>query len=515
MVSSKNRENFSKSIGYLFISQVLVKMLGLLYSLYLINKPKFGDEGNALYLSGYQIFAFMLTFSAIGVPNAVSNMIAKSNDYSSLNKVFKTAIYVYVFFASCSSLILFSFSKIISNKFIGFESVSYNLKLLSPIIIVSTLESIYIGFFNGIKQMKVTAKVQFAEQLFKTIFTISIVEILSKYTDNAMILSIGATLGVACSTILSLIMYFFEKRKIRVYAKKFYKSEISSKHIIIDLLKFSVPISIGAMLVGINRNIDSFSIMNLLSNNIGKESAQKIYGIIASKVDVLILFPLSFNITFSTALIPNIAEARKNNDSKSIIELVHSSICMSLVIGIISTLGLYFFSENIFYLLFSNSSDGQELLKLASFSVFFSILNQTFSGILQALQKNKIPVMASFIGTIIKVVLNLIFINLSCLLEKGIILSTIISNAFMFIILYKAIKKNIKIHFKRYIILIFVASIIMIAICIITNNLFILIGIKRKLGFVLSILVGGFAFLMEYICICNFLGINFINKIKK
>ena len=87
-MNTYKKENFSKSIGYLFVSQGLIKILGLLYSLYLINKPKFGDEGNAIYLSAYQIFAFMLTFSSIGVPNSVSNMIAKSDNYSTLNNIY-------------------------------------------------------------------------------------------------------------------------------------------------------------------------------------------------------------------------------------------------------------------------------------------------------------------------------------------------------------------------------------------------------------------------------------------
>ena len=53
------KECFSKSIGYLFVSQGLIKILGLLYSLYLINKPSFGDEGNAIYSAGFSIYALL------------------------------------------------------------------------------------------------------------------------------------------------------------------------------------------------------------------------------------------------------------------------------------------------------------------------------------------------------------------------------------------------------------------------------------------------------------------------
>ena len=67
--------NFFAGIFSLLISQVLVKIFGVLYSLYLTNKVGFGDEGNAIYMSGYQIYALLLTLSSIGVPNAISKLI--------------------------------------------------------------------------------------------------------------------------------------------------------------------------------------------------------------------------------------------------------------------------------------------------------------------------------------------------------------------------------------------------------------------------------------------------------
>ena len=43
------KETFMQSVLILMISQVFVKILGLLYKLYLTNKDGFGDKGNAIY----------------------------------------------------------------------------------------------------------------------------------------------------------------------------------------------------------------------------------------------------------------------------------------------------------------------------------------------------------------------------------------------------------------------------------------------------------------------------------
>ena len=71
------KESFMKSVVVLMISQVFVKALGLVYKLYLTNKEGFGDKGNAIYSSGFQIYALLLTISAMGVPNALSKLISE------------------------------------------------------------------------------------------------------------------------------------------------------------------------------------------------------------------------------------------------------------------------------------------------------------------------------------------------------------------------------------------------------------------------------------------------------
>lgn len=70
-------EGFMKSVLILMISQVFIKLLGFVYRVYLTNREGFGDEGNAIYSGGYQIYAILLTISSIGVPNAISKLVSE------------------------------------------------------------------------------------------------------------------------------------------------------------------------------------------------------------------------------------------------------------------------------------------------------------------------------------------------------------------------------------------------------------------------------------------------------
>ena len=76
-VYKEKKEGFMQGVLALMFSQILVKILGLVYTLYLTNRPGFGDKGNGIVAAGYQIYAMLLTISSIGVPNAISKLVSE------------------------------------------------------------------------------------------------------------------------------------------------------------------------------------------------------------------------------------------------------------------------------------------------------------------------------------------------------------------------------------------------------------------------------------------------------
>ena len=56
----RKKETFIQSIVALMMSQVIVKVLGLLYKLYLTNKESFGDEGNAITSAAFKYIHYFL-----------------------------------------------------------------------------------------------------------------------------------------------------------------------------------------------------------------------------------------------------------------------------------------------------------------------------------------------------------------------------------------------------------------------------------------------------------------------
>ena len=104
------KESFIQGIIAIMFSQVIIKVSGLIYKLYLTNKEGFGDEGNAIYSSGFQIYALLLTLSSIGVPNAISKLVSEKlakGDTKGAHRVFKVAFVTFALIGLCGTSILF------------------------------------------------------------------------------------------------------------------------------------------------------------------------------------------------------------------------------------------------------------------------------------------------------------------------------------------------------------------------------------------------------------------------
>ena len=171
----KKRSNFVNGVLALMFSQVLIKILGLIYKWYLTNKEGFGDKGNAIYSAGFSIYALLLTISSTGVPNAVAKLVSlhvAKGDFRGAHRVFKISFGVFAFIGLLGTLALFFGAHYIANTMLAIPEAELTLVALSPSIFFVSIISVFRGYFNGREEIKATAISQTIEQLFKTTFTI-------------------------------------------------------------------------------------------------------------------------------------------------------------------------------------------------------------------------------------------------------------------------------------------------------------------------------------------------------
>lgn len=349
-----NSSSFIQGIVALMVSQILIKILGLVYKWYLTNKEGFGDKGNAIYSAGFSIYALLLTLSSTGVPNAVAKLVSAhiaKNDYKGAHRIFKIAFGTFAIIGMLGTLTLFFSAHYLANVILNIPEAELSLVSLSPAIFFVAIISVFRGYFNGRQELKATANSQTIEQLFKTIFTIIVVEIVAIFSKiNTNLMAAGANLATTLATIGSffyLYLYYTARRK--EIAKEIVTSKnYGSKNIIKtikDILAVSIPMSLSSILASVNRNVDLITVKRSLEKFLTETQALKQYGILSGKVDTLITLPLSFNIAFATALVPALTAAKTKNDKETIKKKISFSLLITMLIGLPCTVGLFVFSR--------------------------------------------------------------------------------------------------------------------------------------------------------------------------
>lgn len=453
------KETFMQSILVLMASQVMIKILGLLYKLYLTNKDGFGDTGNAIYNSGYQIYALLLAISSTGVPNAIAKLISEriaKGDKKGVNRVFKIAFFFFAFVGFIGSLILFLGAHYIANVLLQIPEAELTLVALSPSVFFVAIGSVIRGYFNGHQRMKITANSQTLEQVTKTLSTIIIVEVISMFfVQDVVIMAAGANLATTLSVFISfsyLYRYYkFKKSDISVempevcegpsYAKK------STKEIIKSIIAISIPISISSLVSAVNKSIDSITAVRGLKTFLSDEIAKFQFGIYTGKVDVLVGLPLSFNIAFATVLVPSISKLMAQKKKEDANKVVKFSLLATILIGLPCTFGMMVFAEQILKLLYPNAPEGAQLLQITSLTIILMMMAQTINGVLQGIGKYRVPATALALGVIAKFILNLILIPIPSIGINGVAIGSIVCHIISFSIGFAVLKRAMKIKF--------------------------------------------------------------------
>lgn len=495
------KQSFVQGIITLMFSQVFIKALGLIYKLYLTNKEGFGDSGNAICSSGFQIYALLLTISSVGVPNAVSKLVSERisiGDERGAKRIFKIAFALFSIIGFISSVFLFVNSKFIAIRILQIPETELTLQILAPSIFFVSIISVFRGYFNAKENMRPTANSQTIEQFIKTIFTIGIVEYISAYINiesKTALMAAGANAATTIATFISyyyLFCYYKKDKYVRRIRENIKQDKIST--IIKNITIVSAPITFSAILGTINKNIDSITIVRGLQSFMTSEEAKIQYGILSGKVETLITLPMSFNIALTTSLIPAVAAAKAKKCLKEVENKINTALLISILIGLPSSIGMIGFASEILDLLFPNASSGTFIYQISSISIVFILLNQTTIGVLQGLGKQFVPIISLLCGVLVKLVINLVLVPINPTqfvlggtagAALGTVMCYVISMGVNFILLKKNI--DLKLNRTKFII----KPVVCVTLMIIVSKLefFLLKGIiHKKLATILSII---------------------------
>ncbi len=158
-----------------------------------------------------------------------------------------------------------------------------------------------------------------------------------------------------------------------------------------------------------------------------------------------------------------------------------------MILGLPCTFGMMVFAQPIINLLFPNATDGGFLLQIFSLTIIFAVLMQTTNGALQGLGRIIVPAVTSFIGVMLKLILNLILVPNPNFGVNGAAIASVVNNFFAFFLSFIILRKTIKLNlnFVKFIVKPGIAT---IAMCVCSYWLYtVLFGFSAKLATIIAI----------------------------
>ena len=511
-VKKKFKSNsFMKNVLFLMCSEIIVKILGLIYRLVITNAKGFGDTGLGYYSAGYQVYALMLTLCSVGIPSVIAKLVSERiavGNKVGAQKIFKVALKLFFGIGLFLSVFLFFSADLIATNIYKVSDIAYVLRVLAPAIVFVSTSAVFRGYYAGQQNMKPTSVTQVLEQFLNCVLSITFVYAL--IGKEPYIMAAGGNLSTTLSIIITFLylVTYYKGHKIEISKEdiELQEVEVSTKKLVKTILTISIPMTIGSIISVVSSLIDTTTVSNCIQQAFqgmvsgGKEALEQLAmekaGIL-SKVDNLTNLPIAINLAFATALVPAISESIAKKDYDTASKRLSFSFFASIIIIIPCAIGYMCLANQILNLIYPNAPDGAVILMLSSVAMIFVALSQTINGGLYGLNKMITPAVALLIGAVIKLILNIILISNPNINIYGAPISSIVCQIIAFVICYKVLcnKIRLKIPIKKYIMKPITSGIIM-GVSVIFINKWLNSLISQNVSTIISILCGAIIYII-------------------
>ena len=450
MEDSKSKKTFVLGAMLLGIAGVMVKVLGLFFRIPLTNL--IGVEAMAYYQIAYPVYVMILTVSTSGLPTAISKMISErraAGHYYEAYRVFRVSFKVMLALGVITSVGVFIFAPMIT-KLQKEPDAVYALRATTPALLLCPLLSCYRGFFQGQKNNAPTAVSQVIEQIFRVGFGIAMAVLLLKIDlpHAAAGASSGASIGSLFGLIAILFLFMQNKEKMHAEIKESGRKPMqSTRGIIRDLLAIAVPTTIGACIMPILNWIDTLIVKRrLLSIGFADSVARTLYGELTAMASPIVNVPQYLTQAIAISLVPVISDAYRRDDMDFVRKNANLGLRYGFTLVLPCSLGMMVLAKPIMQLFYPTQTasipNAAVCLRIYAVGLVFLSMTHAFTGVLQGIGKQNIPVINLLIGAVVKTVMTFILTGIKVINVRGAAVGTACAYLVSAWLNYKAVKRH-------------------------------------------------------------------------
>ena len=375
-----------KLIMNAFILTFATMMIGFVstsFRVYLSNK--IGSEGMGLYQLIMSIHGMTTTLSISGIRVTTTRLIAEElgrSNIKNIKSILKKSMLYSFLFSIVTFLIIYNFADLIALKWIGDSRAIIPIKILSCSLPFIGVSACFHGYFYGMRKIIKSISSDIVEVGTMMLIIISFMGICLPKGLNftCALIAVGMSIGNIASAIYFYILFLFEK-------KSGYKSGYSrdNKYSFFKIFSISFPIACSSYIQTGLRTIEDLLIPDALRRyGSSTASSLSIFGMIKGMALPILNFPSIFLASFSTLIIPEIAEANALNQHKRVIYIISKVFKFTLLIAVFAS-GLFMIFSNELGLAIYNDTKVGVFMKILAPLIPFMYLDRIVDGSLNAL----------------------------------------------------------------------------------------------------------------------------------
>ncbi len=435
-VLSAKRQNFLHGAAILAATVAIVKIIGGIYKLPLYNI--LDNSAITDFNIAYNIYSLLLTISTAGVPVAISRMVSAATStgrVSQSRKIFSVAMPTFAIIGAVTSIIMFVFAQPLAN-FMEDPAAAPSIRMISPAVFLCCVIAVYRGFSQGHGDMVPTSISQIAEVACKLVVGLIIAYAMLKAGMPSSLVAAGAISGVVVGLAISIpILARYKSRAIKNNSYELVETDsstLTSSRTLKDILKLSIPVTLGSSLFNLITIIDTKLILSqLMASGLTNEVAKDLYGVY-SKTITLFNFPAAFITPISVSVVPAVAAAIAMKKYSQSAEVMGSSIKVMNLIALPAGVGLTVLAEPIYQVFYGmEDAQGPMIMALMGIASYFVCLQLVTTAIVQANGYERMSMVILPLGGILKIATTYILVGHTGLGIIGAPVSTMICYGFI------------------------------------------------------------------------------------
>jgi len=401
-----SKQTFLQGTLILIIAGLITRVLGFINRI--VVARFIGEEGVGLYMMAVPTFVLTVTITQIGLPVAISKLVAEAEAKGDRKKI-KKILVVSLSITGTLSLIftpaMIFLAPLLSETLFTDERVYWPLLAISPIVPIIAVSSVIRGYFQGRQNMRPAALSQVIEQVVRitlvAVFTKAFLPYGIEYAAAGAMIS--AVIGELISLLYMLWMFKVKKRiKLR---SNFFKAVKSGKETFNDLMRIALPTTGSRMIGSLSWFFEPIVVAQSLAiAGVVTHMATKQYGELTGYAMPLLFLPSFITYALSTSLVPAISEAAAQRQTLLIEHRLQQALRLSLVSGGLAVIILYVFADPIMVIMYGSGNASIYVKVMAPFFIFH-YFQGPLQATLQALDLARAAMINSFIGAAVKTAL--------------------------------------------------------------------------------------------------------------